>query len=413
MPQPQWLGGVWQGYRGGPEPDDDEASTGVDGAQISQLLEKLCDLPADFHLHPKLQKTFDKRREMARGESPLDWAAGEALAFATLVTSGHRVRLSGQDSERGTFSHRHSVLHDVADDRKHCPLAQLAPDQAPFEVINSPLSEVGVLGFDYGYSLDCPDGLVAWEAQFGDFWNAAQVIVDQFIASAEDKWRRLSGLVMLLPHGFEGQGPEHSSARVERFLQLAAEDNLQIVCPTTPAQLFHLLRRQVLRKWRKPLVVLTPKSLLRHPKVISPLNDFVSGRFQRVLPDDRAGTDMQTSRVLLCTGKIFYELHEQREKYLLHDVAIIRLEQLYPLPKVQLRSLLDAYRPGTPILWVQEEPENMGAWRYLRVALGETLFQTFPFTGVTRPASASPATGSQGSHKIEQQEVLARALTGT
>ncbi|HND55865.1 MAG TPA: thiamine pyrophosphate-dependent enzyme, partial [Pirellulaceae bacterium] len=272
MPKLGPLGGIWQGYNGGPEPDDDDPNTGAPESQLSHLLHRLNAVPADFRIHPKLKRMFERRVEMAGGTSPVDWAAAESLAFATLLASGHRVRITGQDCERGTFSHRHSVLNDHHDGRRYCPLANLAPDQAPFEVYNSPLSEAGVLGFEYGYSLDWPEGLIAWEAQFGDFWNAAQVIVDQFIASAEDKWRHLSGLVMLLPHGFEGQGPEHSSARVERFLQLAAEDNMQIVCPSTPSQMFHLLRRQVLRRWRKPLVVLTPKSLLRHPRVVSPLS---------------------------------------------------------------------------------------------------------------------------------------------
>ena len=411
MPRLGGPTGIWNGYSGGEEPDDDEPNTGVASEQLCQLLGRLNAVPDGYQIHPKLKRMFEKRSEMARRESPLDWAAAEALAFATLVTTGRRVRITGQDSERGTFSHRHSVLHDVATGQRYCPLRHLTPDQAPFEVHNSPLCEAGVLGFEYGYSLDCPDGLVCWEAQFGDFWNVAQVIVDQFIASAEDKWRHLSGLVMLLPHGFEGQGPEHSSARVERFLQLCAEDNMQVVCPTTPAQIFHLLRRQVLRKWRKPLVVLTPKSLLRHPRVVSSLEDLERGRFQRILPDARpVGTP--TRRVLLCTGKVYYDLSEMRERHQIKDVAIIRLEQLYPLPKVQLRQIMDAYPAGTPVFWVQEEPENMGAWRFLRVMLGETLFQSFPFAGISRHASASPATGSHEAHKIEQQEILARALNG-
>lgn len=410
QPQPQSLAGVWHGYVGGPEPADDDPDTGVPQSRLSALLEKLTALPADFHLHRKLQKMIEKRREMAQGETPLDWSAAEALAFATLTTEGHRLRLSGQDAERGTFSHRHSVLHDVVDGHKYMPLGHLAKDQAPVEIANSPLSEAGVLGFDYGYSLDWPEALVAWEAQFGDFWNCAQVIIDQFIASAEDKWRRLSGLVMLLPHGFEGQGPEHSSARVERFLTLAAEDNIQIVCPTTPAQLFHLFRRQVKRRWRKPLVVLTPKSLLRHPRVISPLADLTVGHFQRVLPDELVTGAEPTQRVLLCSGKIYYELLQKREDLKRDDVAILRLEQLYPFPDSQLRAALESYGEGVPVVWVQEEPENMGAWRYLHVHCGASLFGEHPFSGIFRPASASPATGSSESHKLEQKEILAAAL---
>ncbi len=409
VPQRQTLTGVWEGYVGGEEPADDEVQTGVDAGRLSELLQKLTEVPHGFHLHPKLKRAFEKRRQMADGSSPLDWAAAEALALATLSVEGHRIRLSGQDAERGTFSHRHAVLHDVEDGHKFTPLQHLADDQSPLEIVNSPLSEAGVLGFEYGYSLDFPDALVAWEAQFGDFWNCAQVIVDQFIASAEDKWRRLSGLVMLLPHGFEGQGPEHSSARLERFLILAAEHNLQIVCPSTPAQFFHSLRRQVKRRWRKPLVVMTPKSLLRHPRVVSSLEELQRGRFQRVIPDaDAKATNVH--RVLMCSGKIYYELLEMRESLERDDLAIVRLEQLYPLPETQLRAIMAPFRAGTSVYWVQEEPENMGAWRYLKVMLGDRLFGSYPLIAVTRPAAASPATGSSGTHKLEQQELLNAAL---
>jgi 2-oxoglutarate dehydrogenase E1 component len=266
-----------------------------------------------------------------------------------------------------------------------------------------------VLGFEYGYSLDWPDGLVCWEAQFGDFANAAQVIIDQFLASAEDKWNRLSGLVMLLPHGFEGQGPEHSSARLERFLTLAAEDNIQVALPTTPAQCFHLLRRQVVRPWRKPLVVMTPKSLLRHPRVVSPLDEFTSGQFQRVIADEGA-KPRAIKRMLLCSGKIFYELSQAREEAKRRDVAIVRVEQLYPLPTKHLQEALKDYADGTPAYWVQEEPENMGAWRFIRHQLGEKLFGRLPFSGIFRPASASPATGSASSHRLEQQKIIDEAL---
>ena len=275
-----------------PKSKPDEAAE-----QLVDLLEKQAHVPADFHPHPKIQRLLDLRHEMALGTKPLDWAAGEALALASLSVQGLRIRFSGQDSQRGTFSHRHAVLHDVYDGHTYMPLRHLAADQAPVEIYNSPLSEAGVLGFEYGYSLDCPDGLVMWEAQFGDFCNAAQVVIDQFIVSAEDKWNRLSGIVLLLPHGFEGNGPEHSSARLERFLSLAAKDNIQVVNPTTPAQLFHCLRRQVLRVWRKPLIVMTPKSLLRHPKVVSTLDECADGKFsardsrraRRRANEDRAG----------------------------------------------------------------------------------------------------------------------------
>jgi 2-oxoglutarate dehydrogenase E1 component len=267
-----------------------------------------------------------------------------------------------------------------------------------------------VLGFEYGYSLDYPDALVLWEAQFGDFWNVAQPIVDQFIASAEDKWQRFSGLVMLLPHGFEGQGPEHSSARLERFLLMGVDDNLQVVYPSTPAQYFHCLRRQALRSWRKPLIIITPKSLLRHPKVVSSLDECAQGTFQRILPDTAAQPGVPVRRVLLCSGKIYYELAEYREQAKREDVAIIRLEQLYPLRREWLELALASYPHGTHVIWVQEEPANMGAWVYLRIHLGETLLGRFPFTGVSRAASASPATGSHRRHKQEQAELIARAF---
>jgi 2-oxoglutarate dehydrogenase E1 component len=353
------------------------------------------------------------RREMAQGKRPLDWSAAESLAFATLATEGVPVRLTGQDTARGTFSQRHAVLHDFEDGHTYVALQHLAGNQAPVEIYNSPLSEAGALGFEYGYSLDRPDGLVLWEAQFGDFGNAAQVILDQFISSAEDKWRRLSGIVLLLPHGFEGMGPEHSSARLERFLQIAANDNIQIVYPTTPAQYFHCLRRQALRRWRKPLVVMTPKSLLRHPRVISSLHDCSAGAFQRIIPDALAKRAEPLECVILCSGKIYYELEQQREKLERNDVAIVRIEQLYPLPEENLRSLFSSYPDGTAAIWVQEEPLNMGAWNYLRGRLGEKLFNRFPLSVVSRPESASAATGSASSHKREQEQILAAAFGGT
>jgi 2-oxoglutarate dehydrogenase E1 component len=282
-------GALWHGYHGGADASVPEVDTGVPKEELARLLEGLTVVPAGFHPHPKIERWLESRREMARGEKPLDWAAAEALAFASLAKSGVRVRMTGQDTERGTFSHRHAVLHDVETDARYMPLQHVAAKQAAVEIRNSPLSETGVLGFEYGYSLDCPDGLVIWEAQFGDFVNVAQPILDQFLVSAEDKWWRLSGLVLLLPHGFEGQGPEHSSARLERFLTQAAEDNIQVVDLTTPAQFFHCLRRQVLRPWRKPLVVMSPKSLLRHPKVVSSLDELATGSYRKILPDSTRG----------------------------------------------------------------------------------------------------------------------------
>jgi 2-oxoglutarate dehydrogenase E1 component len=400
----------WNNYFGGIEPKE-ETATAVAKEKLSALLEAQTRLPGDFHPHPKIQRILETRQKMAQGVHALDWAAAESLAFATLATDGMRVRLSGEDSGRGTFSHRHAVLHDFEDGHPYTPLQHLAPNQAPVEIWNSPLSETGVLGFDYGYSLDWPNGLILWEAQFGDFVNAAQVIVDQFIVSAEKKWGHLSGLVLLLPHGLEGMGPEHSSARLERFLCQAAEDNIQVVYPTTPAQYFHLLRRQAVRRWRKPLIVMTPKSLLRHPGSVSTLDELATGCFHRILPDAvPAPSAGGVKRVLLCSGKIYFELVEHREKSKREDIAILRVEQLYPLADEALQSALAKYRDGTPVCWVQEEPENMGAWFDFRVRFGDCLFGRWPFSGVSRPASASPAGGSFKSHKSEQAVVIAKAF---
>jgi len=403
------LTGIWSAYHGGSASHADEVETGVPVDRLSDLLLRMSAVPEGFHRHPRLSRFVEHREKMASGESPLDWAAAEGLALASLAVAGVRVRLSGQDSARGTFSQRHAVFHDVQSGGSFLPWAHLQADQAPVEVRNSPLSEAGVLGFEYGYSLDCPDGLVMWEAQFGDFVNAAQVIIDQFIVSSEDKRRRLSGIVLLLPHGFEGQGPEHSSAYIERFLTQSAEDNIQIVHPSTPGQMFHLLRRQALRKWRKPLIVFTPKSLLRHPDAVSSLAELASGRFQHLIPDTQINA-AKTTRVLLCAGKVYYELKAAREKLGRQDVAIMRLEQLYPLEETALAAAFDAYRPGTAVTWVQEEPANMGAWRFLRSRWCRQLLETFPFDGRYRPASASPATGSSAAHKREQEILINSAF---
>jgi 2-oxoglutarate dehydrogenase E1 component len=406
-----WLGGVWQGYQGGPEAEVPDIDTGIPADTVRELMNKVTEIPADFTANKKILRLFKQRQEMGEGKRSFDWGGGETLALASLVVSGVRVRLTGQDCGRGTFSHRHAVLHDAENGRRYMPLAHMAAEQGPIEIANSPLSEAGVLGFDYGYSLDFPDALVAWEAQFGDFVNAAQVIIDQFISSAEDKWKRLSGLVMLLPHGFEGQGPEHSSARLERFLALGAEENMQICQPTTPANFFHLLRRQVVRRWRKPLVVLTPKSLLRHPEAVSQVADFERGGFQRILPDARENQAV-TKRIFLCTGKIYYELAQRRTELKRDDVAILRLEQLYPLTEQHLAAHLDRYESGTPVVWVQDEPENMGAWRFLLATFGRNLLGKFPFEVASRPASASPATGSAHTHKLEAERLMETAFKG-
>lgn len=401
----------WSGYQGGAWDESKPVDTTMPADQLAMILQKTTALPASFTPNAKTAKMLEARKQMAEGKAPLDWAAAEAAAFGSLATQGVRVRLTGQDSIRGTFSHRHAGLTDQKSGQRYFPIKYLKDDQAPIDIYNSPLSEIGVLGFEYGYSLDCPEGLVMWEAQFGDFCNVAQVIVDQFLVSGEDKWRRLSGLVLLLPHGYEGAGPEHSSARLERFLNSCAEDNIQVAYPSTPAQYFHLLRRQVLNRWRKPLVVMSPKSLLRHPKVVSSLADLAQGGFQTVLADATV-TGAQASGVLLCTGKIYYELLDQREKTSRNDLAIIRVEQLYPMPEGALKAALAGYDDATPVAWVQEEPENMGAWRYVRdrAAPNGRLLGRWDLAGISRPESASPATGSHASHKIEQDEVIARAM---
>ncbi len=402
-------GAHWKGYEGASEADVPRVETGVERAKLCALLEKLGSTPDGFRVHPKLERFLAGRLEMSKGERALDWSAGEALAFASLAVEGHRVRLTGQDSERGTFSHRHAVLHDYQTGARYESLNHLSPRQSRVYIRNSALSETAVLGFEYGYSLDYPEALVAWEAQFGDFANVAQPIIDQFIVSAEDKWNRLSGLVMLLPHGFEGQGPEHSSARLERFLTLAAEENIQIIVPTTPAQIFHALRRQVVRPWRKPLIVMTPKSLLRHPKCVSSLDELALQRFQRIIPDAATIDAAAARRVLLVSGKLYYELVDERERLGAKDVAIVRVEQLYPLQQRDVEAALAPYSKSAEVVWIQEEPENAGAWRFFVARFGERI-DGRRFRGISRRAAASPATGSPASHRIEQKNLLEQAF---
>jgi 2-oxoglutarate dehydrogenase E1 component len=399
--------GIWAGYAPG-SGDAEPVVTAVARDQLARLIEAQCRLPEGFHPHPKIAQLVANRRAMARGERPLDWSTAEALAFASLAVQGVRVRLSGQDSARGTFSQRHAVLHDVENGKQYTPLQHVAADQAAVDIVNSPLSEAGVLGFDYGYSLDCPEGLVLWEAQFGDFCNAAQVIIDQFIASAETKWRRLSGLVLLLPHGLEGMGPEHSSARLERFLQLAANNNMRVVVPSTPGQYFHCLRRQVLSRRRTPLVIMTPKSLLRDSRASASLDDCAQGNFHPFVGALHKPNEI--GRILLTSGKLSYELEQRRALDKRADIAIFRIEELYPLPLAQLEATLQPLRAGIKTLWVQEEPINMGAWRYLRATLGSDLFGRLPLSVLARPESPSPATGSAASHKLEQAQLIDAAF---
>ncbi|MCB1151451.1 2-oxoglutarate dehydrogenase E1 component, partial [bacterium] len=401
--RPRVLGPVWKEYSGGPVPLGPPVHTGVEVDVLRSVLEAATSHPDDFHPHPKIRRLLEQRRAMAAGEKPLDWAAAEALALGTLAAEGHPIRFSGQDCQRGTFSQRHAALHDVENGRVHVPLQHVAPQQGVVEFVNSPLSEMAALGFEYGYSLTYPEALVAWEAQFGDFCNVAQPIIDQFIASGESKWGMLSGLILLLPHGLEGMGPEHSSARLERFLNLAAEDNLQIANPTTPGQYFHVLRRQVLRHWRKPLVLMTPKSLLRHPECVSSLDDLAAPTFQTVLADDGVGADV--SRIVLCSGKVYYDLLEERRRLERHDVALVRLEQLYPFPERSLMRVLEDLPADVPLIWAQEEPANMGVWPFLRYRGGGELLGR-PLLGACRPEAASPATGSAAAHHVELRHLL-------
>lgn len=362
--------------------------------------------PEGFHVNPKLQKILEKRREKLEAGKDLDWSAGELLAFGSILLDGRPVRLSGQDCGRGTFSHRHAILYDVETEAPYVPLNHLAPDQAPFAVFNSSLSEYAVLGFEYGYSLRDPWTLVLWEAQFGDFANNAQTIVDQYLSAAEAKWRLPSALVMLLPHGYEGMGPEHSSARLERYLQLCAEENLRVCQPSTPAQFFHLLRRQVLHPVKKPLVVMTPKSLLRHPKAVSDLSAFTGGRFEPVLDDREASPSASVG--VVCTGKVYYELAARREKLNRDDVVLVRLEEIYPFPEAALDFVFSRYGAVRRWAWVQEEPRNMGAWTFVCPRLHKLLGEKPAFIG--RPESASPATGFHGRHKEEQERIVSEVF---
>jgi 2-oxoglutarate dehydrogenase E1 component len=407
------LGGNWGGYLNGSVSGADHPSTAVDKSRLQEVMRALSQTPDGFVPHPKIERLLAQRREMAEGTLGIDWGTAELAAFGTILADGRPFRMTGQDVRRGTFSQRHAVLYNYETGKPFITLKNIAPEKGKVSLYNSPLSEAGVLGFEYGYSLDFPEALTIWEAQFGDFWNCAQVIVDQFIASAEDKWDRLSGLVMLLPHGFEGQGPEHSSARLERFLNLAAEDNLQITQPSTPAQHYHLLRRQVLRKWKKPLVVMSPKSLLRLPACASTIDELAAGSFREVLPDSASNDPRAVRRLLLCTGRVYYDLARVREETGRTDIAIVRLEQLYPFPQADLEAALAGYADGTPAVWVQDEPENMGAWPFLKLRFCHRLVDRFPLTCVTRPASASPATGSNRSHRAEQEQILARAFEPT
>lgn len=400
------LFGEWKGFHG--RYSHDFIATAVDGEKLTALARQLNTLPPEFTPHNKIKLLLSRRMAAVLKGHDIDWANAETLAFASLLTEGFPIRLSGQDCARGTFSQRHSVLFDRQSGQPYVPLNAFEGQHAPYQVYNSLLSEAGVLAFEYGYAMTEPRGLTLWEAQFGDFANNAQGIIDLFIVSGETKWQRLCGLILLLPHGWEGLGPEHSSARLERFLQLCAEENVQVCNLTTPAQYFHLLRRQALVSFRKPLVLMTPKSLLRHPQALSALTDLSNGVFAPVLGSD-TGSPHKVAKVLLCSGKIYYQLWQRCQDIGCHDIAIIRMEQLYPFPKDALQSILAPYNNAKELLWVQEEPENMGAWQYMRLQLEELMGSKPRYVG--RPAAASPATGFSLIH-AQQQTALSDQAVG-
>jgi 2-oxoglutarate dehydrogenase E1 component len=407
---PASFGGRWQGIQ--PRYSHDAVDTGAKLADLEEITAKLTVVPAGFHVHAKILRVFEQRQRILREKRLVDWSGAELLAFGTLLLEGHPVRLSGQDSRRGTFSQRHCVLYDAETGERYVPLNHLWEKQGEFAAYDSLLSEAAVLAFDYGVSLDEPQMLVLWEAQFGDFVNGAQVIIDQFISAGESKWQRASGIVLLLPHGYEGQGPEHSSARLERFLQLCAEDNMQVCNLTTPGQYFHVLRRQLKRDFRKPLVIMTPKSLLRHKDCTSRVESLVEDRFHEVLDDRKFGqTDGASARrVLLCSGKVYYDLSERRALTGTQDVAIVRVEQFYPFPEEQLKRVLNHHRRAVDVVWVQEESQNMGGWTFMEPRLRQLLGRPVEYVG--RDASASPATGSLKVHQREQEELVEAAIGG-
>lgn len=380
--------------------------TRVDGEILQRITRLATAAPEGFSVHPKLKRLLSAREEMAADTRPVDWGCAEMWAFGSLLLEGTPVRLTGQDCERGTFSHRHAVLHDVKEARRFVPLENLSPSQGKFTLVNTMLSELAVLGFEYGYSRAEPKALVLWEAQFGDFVNGAQPILDQFVSSSEQKWQRYSALVLLLPHGFEGQGPEHSSARLERFLQLAAEDNLRIAYPTVPSQYFHLLRRQINESPRRPLILMMPKSLLRHPLSTSRVSEFTAQGFSKVLDDPGVKNPKEVKRVILCSGKVFFSLFSHREEKRVTDVALLRLEQLYPFAEAEIRETLRNYPRADKFLWVQEEPRNQGAWTFIHERLD------LPLVYCGRPESASPATGMFRIHEAEEKRFLEAALSG-
>ncbi len=390
--------------RSTPEDFDHSPETGISEEVVKEVADALTLIPKGFKPIKQIEAQMKQRKDMFFQSKELNWAAAELLAYGSLLTEGKSVRLTGQDVQRGTFSHRHAVLHDANTNQPYNSLLEMKERKANFQIYNSLLSEYAVLGFEYGYAMANPNSLTIWEAQFGDFANGAQTMIDQFISSGESKWQRMNGLVMLLPHGYEGQGPEHSNARPERFLQLSAEYNMVVANITEPSNFFHLLRRQLAWEFRKPCIVMSPKSLLRHPKVVSPLSEFTSGTFREVIKDTTVAAK-DVKRVVLCSGKIYYDLEEAREKEKVKDVAIVRIEQLHPLPKKQMLEVLASYK-GAEVVWVQEEPENMGYWNYIL----RLLYKELPMELIARKSSASPATGYNKVHVEEQKSIVAKAL---
>lgn len=402
----------WSGYAEVPYGEEffGWVDTAVRTEQLQKIAEELLAIPPDFHLHPKIKRFLEERREMIEAKRGVDWSFAEALAFGSLLLDHHPVRLAGQDAQRGTFSQRHAVLYDVQNGTSYIPLAHLSAAKAEFEVVNSLLSEFGALGFEFGQSLANPNKLTLWEAQFGDFMNGAQIIIDQFLTCSAFKWQRYSGLVLLLPHGYEGQGPEHSSARLERFLQACAQNNIQVVNLTTPAQYFHALRRQLLRKFRLPLIIMSPKSLLRHPQAVSSLQEFQHGGFQELIDDPEPSLKDKAERLIFSSGKIYYELLKGRQDHGKKNVALIRLEQFYPFPKVQALRLVHSYKKVKDIVWCQEEPQNMGGWNFVAQMLALLLGKEREIRYVGRLPQASPAHGYTHLHQSEQEQIVRKAL---
>ncbi len=387
------------------------ADTNATAATIKKLGKKLFTLPDGFNVQRQVGGTINARLKMAQGELPFDWGFGENLAYATLLDEGYSVRISGQDCRRGTFSHRHAALHDQETGKCIVPLEQLNSPQANFQIYDSLLSEFGVMGFEFGYGMAAPQGLVIWEAQFGDFANGAQIVIDQFLSSSWQKWKRICGLVLLLPHGFEGMGPEHSSARLERFLQLCAQNNMQVCVPSTPAQVFHMLRRQVIRPYRSPLIVMSPKSLLRHKLAVSNLDEITNGKFHLVIPEIDLIEKSKTRKVIICSGKVYYDLLEERRNRNINDIAIIRVEQLYPFPYEELKSIMAEYSNSSTVVWCQEEPKNQGAWFSIHHRLLDCLAKNQTVSYAGRPASAAPAAGYPALHQQQQVDLVNEALS--